>query len=69
MIDQLYTKTELQNKNCKIQNIPKLQLQKNYSIKMIDFTKHCELANIGLKLDKGIQKANFCLSKTMRAFW
>ena len=35
MIDQLYTKTELQYKNRKIQKIPKYQLQ--IKMKVIDF--------------------------------
>ena len=40
MIDQWYTKTELQNKNHKIQNIPKHRLQiKIHSNKVIDFNK------------------------------
>ena len=38
MIDQWYTKTELQNKNRKIQIIPKHRLQiKIHSNKVIDF--------------------------------
>ena len=60
MIDQLYTKTELQNKNRKIQNIPKhLSQIKIHSIKVIDLKNH-EIANIGLKLNQGTEKANFC---------
>ena len=58
MIDQLYTKTELQNKNLKIQNIPKHQLQ--ITMKVIDFKNIMKwlyyLFNIGLKLNQGTEK-------------